>query len=90
MRIRAGSGGGWLIARVSAGSPGVPALDEVRLEQLEGARLALDALLGLLGRHVAVLDDEAADPPEVDRHERRDEGLELDASGSRAATTGRR
>ena len=49
----------------------VPALDEVRLEQLELAGLALDALLGLVGRDVAVLDDEPADPPEVDRHERR-------------------
>ena len=55
---------------------GLPALDEVRLEQLELAGLALDALLGLVGRDVAVLDDEAADPPEVDRHERGDERLD--------------
>ena len=54
----------------------VPALHEVRLEQLELARLALDPLLGLVGGHVAVLDDEAADPPEVDRDERRDERLQ--------------
>ena len=51
----------------------VPALDEVRLEQLELARLALDALLGGGRRHVAVLDHEAADPAEVDRRQRRDE-----------------
>ena len=47
------------------GPPGlrlVPAAHEVRLQQLELARLALDALLGLLGRHVAVLDDEAGRP----------------------------
>ena len=54
----------------------LPALDEVRLEQLELAGLALDALLGLVGRDVAVLDDEAADAPEVDRHERGDERLD--------------
>ena len=33
--------------------------DEVRLEQLELARLTLDAILGLFGRDVPVLDDEA-------------------------------
>ena len=73
MRIRAGSGG---LAHQPARLGFGPALDEVRLQQLELARLALDALLGLLGRHVAVLDDEARDPPEVDRHERRDQRLE--------------
>ena len=46
MRTRAGSGD---LAAISAGL-GLPALDEVRLEQLELAGLALDALLGLLGR----------------------------------------
>ena len=60
----------------TSASARVPALDEVRLEQLELAGLALDPLLRLVGRHVAVLDDEAADPPEVDRHERRDQRLE--------------
>ena len=65
----------------------VPALDEVRLEQLELAGLALDALLRLLGRDVAVLDDERADPPEVDRHERRDQASRAGAVGFRAVTT---
>ena len=65
----------------------IPALDEVRLEELELARLALDPILGLLGRDVAVLDDEAADPPEVDRHERRDERLERVLRVLRAVTT---
>ena len=55
---------------------GVPALHEVRLQQLELARLTLDAILGLFGRDVPVLDDERPDPTEVDRHERRDERLE--------------
>ena len=53
-----------------------PALDEVRLEQLELAGLALHPVLGLVRRDVPVLDDEAADPPEVDRHEGGDERLE--------------
>ena len=35
-----------------AGARLVPAVDEVRLEQLELARLALDAVLGLVGRDV--------------------------------------
>ena len=64
------------LAALGGGGSPRPALDEVRLEQLELAGLALDALLGLLGRDVPVLDDEAADPPEVDRHERGDERLE--------------
>ena len=44
-------------------------LDQIRLEQLEFARLALDPLLRLLVRKPAILDDEASDAPEVDRHE---------------------
>ena len=55
---------------------GLPTLDEVRLEELELAGLAFDALLRGIGRDVAVLDDEAADPTEVDRDEGRDERLE--------------
>ena len=88
MRIRAGSGArggvigaaprGSAVARPlrPAASGRLPALDEVRLQQLELAGLALDAVLGLLGRLVAVLDDEAADAPEVDRDERGDERLD--------------
>ena len=101
MRIRAGSGPraaaliGAVAAAVAAAvvgrarpvvaDGGLPALDEVRLEQLELAGLALDPVLGLLGRQVAVLDDEAADPPEVDRDEGRDE-----VTRSAARPTGRR
>ena len=85
IRIRAGSG-----ARSSPGPVGRqlgPALDEVRLEQLELARLPLHALLGLVGRHLAVLDHEAADPPEVDRDERGDapfDGIRATARRSRS------
>ena len=67
-----------------------PALDEVRLQQLELARLALDALLGLLGGHRAVLDDEARHPPEVDRHERGDDRLERRPSDRGPRRRGRR
>ncbi len=89
MRIRPGSGvrgltGGPRRARRHRRPPPAPpgprglrpALREVWLEQLELAGLALDALLGLVRGHVAVLDDEAGDPPEVDRHERGDQRLE--------------
>ena len=89
-------------ARARPSSPrrplGPPAVDEVRLEQLELARLALDPLLGVGRRQVPGLDDEAADPPEVDRHERGDHlaGVDLAPPGRRApgrrsgAPTGRR
>ena len=70
--MRAGSGD----LGSSAVPRGAPALDEVRLEPLELAGLTLDALLRLVGRDVAVLDHERADPAEVDRDERRDEGLQ--------------
>ena len=44
--------------------------DQVRLEQLEFARLTLHSLVGLLAREAPVLDHELADTSEVDRHER--------------------
>ncbi len=62
--------GGGALAPATAASP---ALDELRLGQLEGACLALHERLGLLGGHLAGLDDEAGDPPEVERHQRRHE-----------------
>ncbi len=72
----AGTSGSGALPGRSGRLRGAPALHEVRLGALEGAGLALHAILGLLGRHVPVLDHEAADPAEVDRHERRDQGLE--------------
>ena len=60
--------------RFRAGAAGLrrlgPVLDEIWLEQLELSSLALNPLLGLVGGQAPVLDHEAADAPEVDRHER--------------------
>src|SRR5512146_2708549 len=61
---------------VRPAGPSVPALEEVGLQALELTGLALDALLRPLRRQVTILDDEARDAPEVDRHEGRDEGVE--------------
>ena len=53
MRMRAGSGAG-AHRPADSGRDGLfQRVDEVGLEQLELAGLALDALLGLLGRHAA-------------------------------------
>ena len=63
----------------ASSADGLPALDQVRLQQLELARLALDAVLGGVGRDGAVLDDEGADAPEVDRHEGGDHRFDVGA-----------
>ena len=69
--------------RPARGNIGPPAVDEVWLEQLELARLALDPLLGVGRGQVAVLDHEAADPPEVDRHQRGHELAGVDLAPAR-------
>src|SRR5690349_13470008 len=75
MTIRAGRTGSVTMRR-SAGAPNrsrrIPSIEQVRLEALERARLALDAVLGALGRQEAVLDDGAGDAPEIHRHEGHD------------------
>src|SRR6185503_12059195 len=72
MTIRAGSGRGVTIAR----SRLAPALEQVRLQPLELARLPLDAVLRPIGRELAVLDDGAGHTTEVHGHQRGHERLE--------------
>ena len=67
--------------------PAWPALDQIRLEQLELAGLPLDVLLGLLFGEPPVLDDQATDAAEVDRHERGHEPLDVGMSPKLAETS---
>ena len=64
---------------------GVPLVHEIRLEQLELARLTLDAILGLVRRLVPVLDDEASR-----RARSRSARAPRPASRARASGPGRR
>ena len=82
--------GGVALATVATGlavhGRALPALDEIRLGQLEDARLALDKRLGLIGRQLCRLEDEAGDAGEVERHERRDESVHGQADAACHAT----
>src|SRR5688500_18413436 len=56
-----------------------PARDEIRLELLELARLVVDDTLGLVGRHVERVTDEARGPAEVERRQAGKNALAIDA-----------
>ncbi len=81
MRMRPGSGRS---RSLDAGRP-ASAPTKLGLGQLEGARLALHEGLGLVRRQLPRLDDQAGDPPEVDRHQRGDERARPPRRPSRTA-----
>src|SRR6185295_16870796 len=69
---RGGWTGGW------HGRP--PALHQIRLGGFEGACLALDQALCLIGSHALRLGNETGDTAEVERHERGNELLQRHGS----------